>query len=105
MSPERTRPAEIRPPEGDHGGAGRGSGMNDGKGKRTVDLAAEETLADHAGLPRGRPAATGPGLDRPTQGRIGDSLRAMYDDLVNQPVPDRFAELLKRLDGGDEPKD
>jgi Anti-sigma factor NepR len=29
---------------------------------------------------------------------IGKQLRAMYDDLVNQAVPDRFTELLKKLD-------
>ena len=45
-----------------------------------------------------------PRLDRQIQGRIGDQLRAMYDDLMSQPVPDRFAELLGRLDQQDEPK-
>jgi hypothetical protein len=39
-----------------------------------------------------------PKLDRSIQRRIGDQLRAMYDDLVQQPVPDRFAELLTRLE-------
>ncbi len=39
-----------------------------------------------------------PGLDRQIQHRIGDQLRAMYDDLMQQPVPDRFAELLGQLD-------
>ncbi|HVL72934.1 MAG TPA: NepR family anti-sigma factor [Beijerinckiaceae bacterium] len=42
-----------------------------------------------------------PTLDRAIQDRIGTHLRAMYDDLVNQPVPDRFAELLGRLDRGE----
>ena len=32
------------------------------------------------------------------QDRIGDHLRAMYDDLIQQPVPDRFVELLNRLE-------
>ena len=40
-----------------------------------------------------------PTLDRAIQAQIGDHLRAMYDDLMNQPVPDRFAELLGRLEG------
>jgi hypothetical protein len=38
------------------------------------------------------------------QSKIGEQLRAMYDDVVSQGVPDRFADLLKRLDeqgGGD----
>lgn len=43
--------------------------------------------------------AAEPTLDRAIQTRIGDHLRAMYDDLISQPVPDRFAELLGRLDG------
>jgi hypothetical protein len=30
--------------------------------------------------------------------RIGRQLRAMYDDVVNQGVPDKFAEMLKNLD-------
>lgn len=39
-----------------------------------------------------------PSLDREAQARIGKQLRAMYDDLLRQPVPDRFTELLKKLD-------
>jgi hypothetical protein len=40
-------------------------------------------------------------LDRDIQEVIGKQLRAMYDDLVNQPVPDRFADLLQNLDKQD----
>jgi hypothetical protein len=39
-----------------------------------------------------------PQLDRQAQARIGEQLRSMYDDLLKQPVPDRFVELLKKLD-------
>lgn len=49
-----------------------------------------------------------PAIDRTSQNRIGDHLRAMYDGLMQQPVPDRFAELLDRLearkDDGDRPR-
>lgn len=38
------------------------------------------------------------GLDRQIQAKIGQQLRAMYDDVVEQGVPDRFADLLKKLD-------
>lgn len=38
------------------------------------------------------------GLERTIQTRIGDQLRAMYDDLMEQPVPNRFTEFLARLD-------
>ena len=30
--------------------------------------------------------------------RIGHQLRAMYDDVVRQGVPDRFSELIRKLD-------
>ena len=31
------------------------------------------------------------------QARLGQQLRAMYDDVLNQGVPDRFADLIKRI--------
>lgn len=37
-------------------------------------------------------------LDRDIQLRIGEGLRAMYDDIVKQGVPDRFADLLSKLE-------
>ncbi len=40
-------------------------------------------------------------LGREIQTKIGEHLRAMYDDVVDQGVPDRFAELLSRLDSKD----
>jgi hypothetical protein len=30
--------------------------------------------------------------------KIGQQLRAMYADVVNQGVPDRFSEILRKLD-------
>jgi len=38
------------------------------------------------------------GLNSEIQARIGHQLRAMYDDVVRQGVPDRFADLIKKLD-------
>ncbi len=38
------------------------------------------------------------GLNREIQAKIGQQLRAIYDDVVQEGVPDRFAELLKQLD-------
>lgn len=38
-----------------------------------------------------------PGLDRVIQAQIGDKLRAMYGELVEQPVPDRLAAVLAQL--------
>jgi hypothetical protein len=38
------------------------------------------------------------GLNAEIQSRIGHQLRAMYDDVVRQGVPDRFSELIRKLD-------
>lgn len=43
------------------------------------------------------------GLNAEIQARIGHQLRAMYDDVVKQGVPDRFADLIRRLDAGETP--
>jgi hypothetical protein len=37
-------------------------------------------------------------LSRDVQARLGQQLRAMYDDVVNQGVPDRFTDLINRLE-------
>ena len=64
--------------------------MTSSKGKRAAKLIPETHLsAEFPGEP---------GLDRVIQDRIGDHLRSMYDELVQQPVPDRFVELLNRLE-------
>ncbi len=42
------------------------------------------------------------GLNAEIQSRIGHQLRAMYDDVVRQGVPDRFAELIRKLDASSE---
>jgi len=39
-----------------------------------------------------------PGLGKEIQAKIGQQLRSMYDDVVKQGVPDRFVNLLSRLD-------
>jgi len=39
-------------------------------------------------------AALGP----EAKAKIGHQLRMMYDEVVNQGVPDRFAEILRGLD-------
>lgn len=41
------------------------------------------------------------GLNTEIQSRIGHQLRAMYDDVVRQGVPDRFADLIRQLDSQD----
>jgi hypothetical protein len=48
------------------------------------------------------PEKTEAKLGRDIQAKIGQQLRALYDDVVNQGVPDRFSELLNRLDKQDD---
>ncbi len=50
--------------------------------------------------PPPRPPGKG-GLNTEIQSRIGHQLRAMYDDVVRQGVPDRFADLIRQLDSQD----
>jgi hypothetical protein len=42
---------------------------------------------------------TGKILNREIQAKIGQQLRAVYNNVVDQGVPDRFADLIRRLDG------
>ena len=35
---------------------------------------------------------------RRIQVEIGKHLRAVYDDVINEPVPDKFMELLQKLE-------
>jgi Anti-sigma factor NepR len=35
--------------------------------------------------------------DPTVQAAIGRKLRALYDEVANEPVPERFSELLKQL--------
>jgi hypothetical protein len=37
-------------------------------------------------------------IDANLQAHIGRHLRALYDDIVNQPVPERFVRLLEELE-------
>lgn len=48
---------------------------------------------------RERQSRESPALPADAQNRIGQRLKAMYDSVVQQPVPDRFAQLLDQLDG------
>jgi hypothetical protein len=59
-----------------------------------------ETAATRSKNDTGKPAKLG----REVQARLGQQLRAMYDEVVNQGVPDRFADLINRLDSGNKDK-
>lgn len=48
------------------------------------------------------PAQPGTTLDDLTRTRLGTHLRAMYDQVVQQPVPDRFRDLIARLEASED---
>jgi hypothetical protein len=62
------------------------------KGRKLAAVSSESAPSGHENL------TTEPTLDRNIQARIGDNLRAMYDELLRQPVPDRFRDLIGQLD-------
>lgn len=47
------------------------------------------------------PGAPEGNLSQDIQNKIGQQLRAMYANVVNEGVPQRFAELIRRLDKPD----
>lgn len=53
---------------------------------------------DKAPVGGAAPVPEAPSLQPQIQDHIGRQLRAMYDTVLNQPVPDRFRELMERLD-------
>ena len=52
------------------------------------------TLKVVGGTPNPRPIS----LDGDVEAHIGGRLRAMYDSVLREPVPDRFLDLLRQLD-------
>ena len=46
-----------------------------------------------------------PALNRELRGKLGEQLRAMHDDVVKEGIPDRFKELLQRLDARNTDRD
>lgn len=69
-------------------------GQMHGHDKDTGDAGDPSSTATEGSVPR-------TGLSEQTRNRLAAQLRAMYDTVAQQPVPDRFAELIAKLDGGD----
>ena len=40
----------------------------------------------------------GPSANKEAHALIGRHLRSIYDDVLNQPIPDRFIDLLQKLE-------
>lgn len=70
--------------------------MNDDQSEGQ-SVSADSLVHMHAGSS----ARTETALGNEIQAKIGQHLRAMYDDVVRQGVPDRFMDLLAQLDSKD----
>lgn len=74
----------------------------------TAPRAAQGAGADIVPLPAGRLRRhrAGRAPDVRVEDHISRQLRALYQDVVTQPIPDRFVELLRQLEaGGPRPPD
>jgi hypothetical protein len=71
-------------------------GPNNGESKRPP--MAKDSAATKPRVGGGR------GLDARSQEAIGRSLKAHYEDLVRAPVPDKFLEMLDRLEAAERSK-
>ncbi len=77
------------------------------KSRKTTNVqpTAPETDKPEARDAMGRPVnprKTEVRLGREIQARIGHQLRAMYDEVVNQGVPQHIADLVRRLSEQDD---
>lgn len=50
-----------------------------------------------------RPGRDGRPMPADLQAHIGVRLKAFYDSVLSEPIPDRFAELLNKLDAAERP--
>jgi hypothetical protein len=69
--------------------------------KRKAGKSEMATISGPSAKP-GKPAGR---LDRNVQAKIGQQLRAVFDGVVKEGVPDRFADFLRRLDKRDPERD
>jgi hypothetical protein len=49
-------------------------------------------------------ASEGEGLDSRLQAQIGHKLKAMFDEVAKAPIPDKFLDLLNKLDSQEKSK-
>ena len=68
---------------------------NEDKHPEKMSQSTNERVSDEA-----EDDADGPQMQVPAdmQQFIGRQLRAVYDDVAKQPIPDRFLELMKQLE-------
>jgi Anti-sigma factor NepR len=65
------------------------------KEQRHMPTAMDQHLSESSGTA---------GLDAKLQTVIGTKLKAMFDEVANAPIPDKFIELLSKLDGQEKRK-
>lgn len=70
-------------------------GMNDDSNAAKKSQRGERTEKSDKPASSGR--RKGATLEDPVQRAIGEKLRAVFDEVVQQPVPERFSELLRKL--------
>jgi hypothetical protein len=88
----RVNPSDSRPLSG--------TGLGE-----TVPDQTESDDAPKPGVGAAEPGKkTAASLSAQTRDRIAMQLRTMYDTVASQPVPDRFAELIAKLDVADREK-
>jgi len=79
--------------------------MSEREQPKPEDLKDPQVQPDLATIPAAPPPSGDVALEPELQAFIGRQLRAAYDEVLNEPVPDRFLELLSQLeqDGASKP--
>ncbi len=79
-------------------------GKNEEMKRKTIDIQSMAPDPDKPDMhdPMGKPVSFTPQksdvrLGREVQAKIGQQLRAMYDDVVGQGVPQHIADLVRKL--------
>jgi len=83
---------------GDEGNMQKSNGAGGGSGDRPH--AGEPQAFDHSDdRTKAGPSEVEPAMvDRSMQAQLGRHLRALYDDVSNEPIPDRLLKLLDELE-------
>ena len=66
-------------------------------GAESRQLSESQRLSDLQNVPRGM-------LDRSLQAQLGRQLRAIFSDVAQEPVPERFVKLLEALEAREKPR-
>ena len=70
--------------------------MDESQGKDRKPMLSQAYMAASSRTDRRRSGSASEGND--IQAHIGERLKTLYDDMLKEPVPDRFLELLTQLE-------